>query len=86
MLTELKTWGVQDILIAYVDGLKSFPDAIAVEFPHTRVQLWIVHMVRNRLRYASWKDYKAVAEDLKRIYQSTTEEQALMELERFTQV
>ncbi|MBY0445288.1 MAG: hypothetical protein K2Q15_08795 [Burkholderiales bacterium] len=43
-------------------------------------------MVRNRLRYASWKDYKAVAEDLKRIYQSTTEEQALMELERFTQV
>ena len=85
VLTELKTRGVQDILIACVDGLKGFPDAIAVEFPHTRVQLCIVHMVRNSLRYVSWKDYKAVTADLKRIYQSTTEEQALMELERFTQ-
>ncbi|WP_288842690.1 IS256 family transposase [uncultured Deefgea sp.] len=85
VLTELKTRGVQDILIACVDGLKGFPDAIAVEFPHTRVQLCIVHMVRNSLRYVSWKDYKAVTADLKRIYQSATEEQALLELERFTQ-
>ena len=85
VLTELKTRGVQDILIACVDGLKGFPDAIAVEFPRTRVQLCIVHRVRNSLRYVSRKDYQAVTADLKRIYQSATEEQALLELDRFTQ-
>ena len=85
MLTELKARGVQDILIACVDGLKGFPDAIAVEYPETRIQLCIVHMVRNSLKYVSWKDYKAVTADLKRIYQSTTEDQALVELERFGQ-
>ncbi|AMC33580.1 hypothetical protein VN23_02685 [Janthinobacterium sp. B9-8] len=66
-------------------GLKGFPDAIAVEFPHTRVQLCIVLMVCNSIRSVFWKDYKAVTADLKRLYQSSTEEQALMELERFTQ-
>jgi transposase-like protein len=85
VLTELKARGVQDILIACVDGLKGFPDAIAVEYPETRIQLCIVHMVRNSLKYVSWKDYKAVTADLKRIYQSTTEDQALVELERFSQ-
>lgn len=85
VLTELKNRGVQDILIACVDGLKGFPDAIAVEFPHTRIQLCIVHMVRHSLKYVSWKDYKPVTADLKRIYQSSTEEQALAELERFAQ-
>ena len=83
VLTELKSRGVQDILIACVDGLKGFPDAIAVEYPQTRIQLCLVHMVRNSLRYVSWKDYKAVTADLKRIYQSLTEDQALAELERF---
>ena len=83
--TELKTRGVQDILIACVDGLKGFPDAIAVEYPQTRIQLCLVHMVHNSLRYVSWKDYKAVTSDLKRIYQSLTEDQALTELERFGQ-
>jgi len=85
VLTELKTRGVQDILIACVDGLKGFPDAIAVEYPQTRIQLCVVHMVRNSLKYVAWKDYKAVTSDLKRIYQSTTEDQALGELERFGQ-
>ena len=85
VLTELKSRGVQDILIACVDGLKGFPDAIAVEYPQTRIQLCLVHMVRNSLRYVSWKDYKAVTADLKRIYQSLTEDQALAELERFGQ-
>jgi putative transposase len=85
VLTELKSRGVQDMLIACVDGLKGFPDAIAVEYPHTRIQLCLVHMVRNSLRYVSWKDYKGVTADLKRIYQSTTEDQALSELERFGQ-
>lgn len=85
VLTELKTRGVQDILIACVDGLKGFPEAIAAEYPETRIQLCIVHMVRNSLKYVSWKDYKAVTADLKRIYQSSTEDQALAELERFGQ-
>jgi len=85
VLTELKSRGVQDILIACVDGLKGFPDAIAVEYPQTRVQLCVVHMVRNSLRYVSWKDYKGVTADLKRIYQAPTEDQALAELERFGQ-
>lgn len=53
MLTELKNRGVEDILIAAVDGLKGFPDAIAAVFPRTQVQLCIVHMVRNSLRYVS---------------------------------
>lgn len=85
VLTELKARGVQDILFACVDGLKGFPDAIAVEFPQTRVQLCIVHMVRNSLRYVSWKDYKAVSAALKTIYQSPTEDQALSHLEQFGQ-
>ena len=85
VLTELKNRGVKDILIACVDGLKGFPDAIAVEYPQTRIQLCIVHMVRNSLKYVSWKDYKAVTRDLKQIYQATTEDQALAELDRFGQ-
>ena len=86
VLTELKTRGVQDILIACVDGLKGFPDAIAVEYPQTRIQLCIVHMVRNSLKYVSWKDYKAVTADLKKIYQSSTEDQAFNELDHFAQI
>jgi len=85
VLTELKSRGVQDILIACVDGLKGFPEAITAEYPETRIQLCIVHMVRNSLKYVSWKDYKAVTTDLKRIYQATTEDQALAELDRFGQ-
>ena len=85
VLTELKTRGVQDILIACVDGLKGFPEAINTEYPETRVQLCVVHMIRNSLRYVAWKDYKAVTTDLKRVYQALTEDQALAELERFGQ-
>lgn len=85
VLTELKSRGVQDILIACVDGLKGFPEAIAAEYPQARIQLCIVHMVRNSLRYVSWKDYKNVTADLKCIYQATTEDQALAELDRFRQ-
>lgn len=85
VLTELKSRGLEDILIACVDGLKGFPDAIAAEYPHTQIQLCIVHMVRNSLKYVSWKDYKAVTADLKRIYNSATEEAALEELEAFAE-
>ena len=86
VLTELQNRGVEDILIACVDGLKGFPDAINSVFPQTHIQLCIVHMVRNSLKYVSWKDYKAVTADLKRIYRSSTEEEALLELDRFGEV
>lgn len=85
VLTELQNRGVKDILIACVDGLKGFPDAINAAFPETEIQLCIVHMVRNAMKYVPWKDYKAVAADLKRIYQSATEEEALLALEAFTE-
>ena len=85
VLTELKNRGVQDVLVACVDGLTGFPEAIATVFPKTQVQLCIVHMVRNSLRYVSWKDKKAVVADLKQIYQSVTEEEAKLELDRFAQ-
>ena len=85
VLTELQQRGVEDILIACVDGLKGFPDAINAVFPHTHIQLCIVHMVRNSLKYVSWKDYKAVTADLKRVYRSATEDEALLELERFAE-
>lgn len=85
VLTELKNRGVEEILIACVDGLSGFPEAIEVEYPKAKVQLCIVHMVRNSLRYVSWKDYKGVTADLKSIYQSKTESEARLELERFTE-
>ena len=85
VLTELQNRGVKDILIACVDGLKGFPDAINTVFPETQIQLCIVHMVRNSVRYVPWKDYKPVTADLKRIYQSSTEEQALLALNAFSE-
>ena len=83
VLTELQNRGLKDILIACVDGLKGFPDAINTAFPNTHIQLCIVHMVRNSMKYVPWKDYKPVAADLKRIYQSVTEEEALLALDQF---
>ncbi len=85
VLTELKNRGLQDILIACVDGLKGFPDAINSVYPQTHIQLCIIHMLRNSLKYVSWKDYKAVTQDLKTVYQSPTEEAALMALDQFAQ-
>ncbi len=85
VLTELQNRGVKDILIACVDGLKGFPDAINTAFPQTQIQLCIVHMVRNSVRYVPWKDYKAVTADLKKIYQASTEESALKSLDNFSE-
>jgi putative transposase len=68
VMNELKTRGVQDILIVCCDGLKGFPDAIENVFPKATVQTCIVHMIRNSLRYVSFKDRKAVVKDLKPIY------------------
>ena len=81
ILTELQNRGLQDILIACVDGLKGFPEAIQAVYPQTHIQLCIVHMVRYSMKLIPWKDYKAVASDLKRVYQSATEEEALRELD-----
>lgn len=83
VLTELQNRGIKDILIACVDGLKGFPDAISAVYPQAQIQLCIVHMVRNAMKYVPYKDYKAVTADLKRIYQSATEQEALQELEQF---
>jgi putative transposase len=83
VLTELKNRGLQDILIACVDGLKGFPDAISSVYPQTHIQLCIIHMVRNSLKYVSWKDYKAVTSGLKTVYQAPTEAAALMALDSF---
>ena len=85
VLTELQNRGVKDILIACVDGLKGFPDAINSAFPETQIQLCIVHMVRNSVKYVPWKDYKPVTVDLKQIYQAVTEEEALLALTRFSE-
>jgi len=63
--------------------LTGFPDAILTVYPKATVQLCIVHMVRNPLKYVSWKDYKAVTAGLKRIYQSLTESEARRELMRY---
>jgi len=84
VLTELKNRGVQDILIACVDGLKGFPEAIEAVYPQTEVQLCIVHLVRASLNYVPWKAHKEMAADLKAIYRAATAEeaeQALQELE-----
>ena len=83
VLTELKNRGLRDMLIASVDGLAGFPEAIESVFPKTQVQLCIVHMVRGSLRYVSWKERKAVARDLRTIYQAPTLEAAEGALDAF---
>lgn len=83
VLTELKNRGLQDILIACVDGLKGFPDAINSVFPQTHIQLCSIHMVRNSLKYVAGKDYKAVTSGLKTVYQAPT---ALMAMDAFAKV
>jgi putative transposase len=84
ILTELQSRGVRDILIACIDGLKGFPEAIESVFPQTQVQLCIVHMIRNSLRYVGWKERKAVARDLRTIYTAATVEAAEKALEVFS--
>jgi putative transposase len=83
IITELKNRGVEQIYVACVDGLKGFPEAIGSIFPNTIVQLCIVHMVRNSVKYVSYKDLKEVTRDLKKIYTVATEEMAHFELKQF---
>lgn len=83
IMTELQNRGVQDILIAAVDGLVGFPEAIAAVFPETEVQLCIVHMVRNSTKFVPWKDRKELCADLKMIYGSLTLDEAELNLQIF---
>jgi putative transposase len=83
ILTELKNRGVKDVFIACVDGLKGFPEAIEAVFPKAQVQLCIVHLVRNSLKYVGWRQRKTVATDLKAIYGAPTAEAAQQELDHF---
>lgn len=85
VLTDLQNRGVKHVLIACVDGLKGFPEAINAAYPEAKIQLCIVHMIRNSLKFVPWKDYKEVTADLKRIYQSVSEEEAALALDRFAE-
>lgn len=85
VFTDLKQRGVADILIAVVDGLRGFPEAIEAVFPKTQIQTCIVHLIRNSLNYVAWKDRKALAEALKSIYQATNAEAAEAALTAFEQ-
>ena len=84
MLNELKNRGVEDILIAVVDGLKGFPEAIGVAYPDTiQVQTCIVHLLRHCMEFASWKDRKPIAAALKTIYDAIDEKAAEAALTAF---
>jgi transposase-like protein len=85
ILNELKNRGVKDTLIAAVDGLTGFPEAINAVFPEAEVQLCMVHMVRNSVKYISYKDRKAVTTDLKEIYLAPSADAAAFALERFSE-
>jgi len=82
VLTDLQNRGVKDILIASVDGLKGFPEAINSVFPQTEVQLCIVHQIRNSLKYIASKNQKQFAGELKKVYQAFTKEEAELELDK----
>jgi putative transposase len=76
VITDLQSRGVKDILIASMDGLTGFKEAILAVFPKTEIQRCIIHQIRNSLKYISWKDHKAFVADLKAIYQAPTREAA----------
>ncbi len=78
---DLKNRGVQDILIACIDGLKGFPDAIKTVFPEVEIQTCIIHQIRNSMKYVAYKDQKEFMEDLKKVYKSASEANAADELQ-----
>jgi transposase-like protein len=86
VLTDLKQRGVEDILIASIDNLKGFSEAINSIFPQAEVQSCIVHQVRNSLKYVASKDQKAFMKDLKRVYQAATKMQAEAQLTKLDEV
>jgi len=85
VMTELKNRRVKDLFIASIDGLKGLPEAIETVFPEVEVQLCIVHMIRNSIKYVNWKDRKEVCKDLKEVYSAATEDEASQKLEEFGQ-
>lgn len=85
VFNDIKQRGVEDILIAVVDGLRGFPEAIEAVFPHTRIQTCIVHLIRTSLNYVGWKDRKALTAELKAIYQAANAEAAEAALTEFEQ-
>lgn len=82
VVNELKNRGVDDILIASVDGLNGFPEAIRAVYPKVEIQKCIIHQIRNSTKYVSYKDIKAFSQDLKPIYRAVSEEQALLALDK----
>lgn len=86
LLNELKNRGVDDVLIFAIDGLNGFNQAIQAVYPQAEIQRCIVHQIRSSLRYVSWKDRKAVAKDLKTVYQALTEEDAQLALREFNDI
>jgi putative transposase len=83
VMTEIKSRGVNDILIAIVDGLKGFPEAINAVFAETQIQTCIVHLIRNSLDFCSWKDRKPVAQELKTVYRADDAQAAATALQEF---
>ena len=83
VLTDIKNRGVEDILIACMDGLTGFPDAVKAVFPDTHIQHCIVHMIRNSTKFVSYKDLKAVCQDLKEVYSAINAESGHEALEEF---
>lgn len=82
VINEIKNRGVENILIASIDGLNGFSEAIKAVYPNAEIQRCIIHQIRNSTKYLSYKDRKAFCQDLKLVYQAPTEEQALIELDR----
>jgi len=83
VMNDIRNRGTEDILIAVIDGLKGFPEAIEAVFPHTRVQTCIVHLLRYSMHFACWKERKALAQCLRPVYCAVTAEQARCQLDEF---
>ena len=86
VINEIKNRGVDDILIASVDGLSGFSEAINAVFPKTEIQRCVIHQIRNSTRYVSYKDVKTLMKDLKKVYTAPSEETAVSELKNFDKI
>jgi putative transposase len=85
VITDLQSRGVQDILIACMDGLSGFKEAVLAVFPQTQIQRCVIHQIRNSLKYVTWNDRKKFMTDLKEVYQATTRESAEANLRQLTE-
>jgi transposase-like protein len=83
VLTDLQERGIEDILITSIDNLRGFSDAIETIFPHTEVQLCVIHQIRNTMKYVSWKDYRELMRDLKTVYKASSKDLAEHNLSQF---